>query len=91
MFKIVGRILGISKNIKVSTLISRNISKSPKSPNIGRSPFTVIFSKKYLLTTNILSSGILMFVGDLAQQEIEYRQQILEKRYDYGRLSIFSF
>lgn len=41
---------------------------------------------KYLLLTNTVSSGLLMAIGDLAQQEIEYRQKILTKRYDWGRL-----
>lgn len=28
-----------------------------------------------------------MWVGDICQQEIEYRQGKLQKRYDYGRMS----
>lgn len=41
---------------------------------------------KYLLFTNTVSSGIPMFFGDLIQQEIEYQNKKLAKRYDYKRL-----
>lgn len=40
---------------------------------------------KYLLTTNTVSSGVLMWVGDIMSQEIEYRQGLLKKRYDWLR------
>lgn len=45
-----------------------------------------IWFGKYLLLTNTVSSGLLMGIGDLVQQEIEYRRKILPKRYDWGRL-----
>ncbi|XP_044754931.1 mpv17-like protein 2 [Coccinella septempunctata] len=41
---------------------------------------------KYLLFTNIISSGVPMFFGDLIQQEIEYQHNKLAERYDYKRL-----
>lgn len=41
---------------------------------------------KYLLLTNVASSGILMAFGDIAQQEIEFQRGLLEKRYDLKRL-----
>lgn len=40
---------------------------------------------KYLIFTNTISSGILMGVGDLIQQEIEFRQKILPQRYEWDR------
>ncbi|KAL1512889.1 hypothetical protein ABEB36_002395 [Hypothenemus hampei] len=60
---------------------SREISGN-RLRNIGRLAFG-----KYLLSTNIISSGVLMWLGDVCQQEIEFRQGKLEKRYDYARMS----
>lgn len=45
-----------------------------------------ILFHKYLLTTNTVSSGVLMVVGDLMSQEIEYRQGHLLQRYDWWRV-----
>lgn len=63
----------------------RNISTSKlqKQQFVSRG-WTLVFGK-YLLTTNIISSGFLLFLGDLIQQEIEFRQKKLEKRYDFAR------
>ncbi|XP_071053207.1 mpv17-like protein 2 [Onthophagus taurus] len=41
---------------------------------------------EYLLMTNIVSSVILMQLGDMIQQEVELHIGTLEKRYDYGRM-----
>lgn len=40
---------------------------------------------KYLLHTNIISSGVLMLIGDLMSQEIEYRKGLIKERYDWLR------
>lgn len=42
---------------------------------------------KYLLHTNIISSGVLMLLGDLMSQEIEYRKGLIKERYDWVRSS----
>ncbi|CAG9773054.1 unnamed protein product [Ceutorhynchus assimilis] len=42
---------------------------------------------KYLLQTNIVSGGALLWLGDICEQEIEFRQGKLAKRYDYGRMA----
>ncbi|KAJ8929039.1 hypothetical protein NQ314_018308 [Rhamnusium bicolor] len=69
----------------ISTIVRYvSTSKSTKSPI--RSGVTLAFGK-YLLLTNTVSSGVLMFIGDISQQEIEYRQKKLPERYDYGRLT----
>ncbi|XP_075162298.1 mpv17-like protein 2 [Haematobia irritans] len=41
---------------------------------------------KYLLVTNILGSGILMVVGDVAAQEIEHRKGEKSERFDLSRI-----
>lgn len=42
---------------------------------------------KYLLWTNTASCGVLMFLGDLIDQEIHYRKKVDKTwRYDYMRL-----
>lgn len=48
----------------------------------------VVFGK-YLLATNIISSGVLMAIGDVVQQEIEYQRKMLPERYDYVRTGKF--
>ncbi|XP_063379544.1 mpv17-like protein 2 [Cydia fagiglandana] len=45
----------------------------------------VLFNPRNLLVTNSLTSGLFMFLGDLAQQEFEYRSKQLKKRYDWAR------
>ncbi len=46
---------------------------------------TNIMFGKYLLATNTLSSGLLMVVGDLMSQEIEFRKGTLKERYNWTR------
>lgn len=73
--------------IKFQTIV-RHLSK----PVCKQSPLRVSASLafgKYLLVTNIISSGILMLIGDGIQQEIEYHQNKRKQRYDYKRLSTF--
>nr|XP_022902474.1 mpv17-like protein 2 [Onthophagus taurus] len=41
---------------------------------------------KYLLLTNTGTCGVLMLIGDIAQQEIEYQRHMLPERYDWTRL-----
>ncbi|XP_066246159.1 mpv17-like protein 2 [Euwallacea similis] len=65
---------------------ARGISVSPPKLSPIRTFHTLVFGK-YLLHTNIISSGVLMWLGDLCQQEIEYRQRKILKRYDYGRMT----
>lgn len=63
---------------------TRNASTDTKTISLRNIP-SLVFGK-YLLHTNIVSSGVLMWLGDICQQEIEYRQGKLKKRYDYGRM-----
>ncbi|CAG9858047.1 unnamed protein product [Phyllotreta striolata] len=62
----------------------RNVSTAQHrhSPDKGEMK---MFSKRYLAITNVLSNAVLMLVGDLVQQEVEYRHKILERRYDVAR------
>lgn len=68
-------------------------SESSTDATITRNIWNKIFGK-YLLATNILSSGILMVIGDLVAQEIEYRRHhneldefdIKQERYDTKRI-----
>ncbi|XP_050296076.1 mpv17-like protein 2 [Anthonomus grandis grandis] len=76
MFKITRYLLPHIRHVSTSS------SKSSSFHNIPN----LVFGK-YLLHTNIISSGVLMWLGDLCQQEIEYRQGRIEKRYDYGRMT----
>lgn len=73
--------------VKRLNLIRQNLSTSDvrKTP---ANPGTNLVFGKYLLATNVISSGVLMLLGDLVQQEIEYQTQKLPKRYDLGRMSI---
>ena len=41
---------------------------------------------KYLLTTNTVSSGVLMLLGDLMAQEVEYQRGLVKERYDWWRV-----
>ncbi|KAF2880301.1 hypothetical protein ILUMI_25878 [Ignelater luminosus] len=46
---------------------------------------------KYLLFTNTWTSGSLMGIGDLIEQEIEYQRKVIPKRYDWARSGRMSF
>lgn len=72
--------------IKFQTAV-RYMSKPVCRQSPIRTGVSLAFGK-YLLLTNTISSGVLMLIGDGIQQEIEYHQKNLRKRYDYGRLSI---
>lgn len=71
---------------KVLVAIRLYSTKPKRNYSSVRSGWDAVFGK-YLLTTNIVSSGGLMAIGDIIQQEIEYQRNMLPKRYDYGRLS----
>lgn len=74
--------------VKKVLVAFRCFSTKPKrNYSSVRSGWDAVFGK-YLLTTNIVSSGGLMAIGDIVQQEIEYQRNMLPKRYDYGRLSM---
>ncbi|XP_018562229.1 mpv17-like protein 2 [Anoplophora glabripennis] len=68
------------------TNIVRYVSQTKPTQSPIRSSVTLAFGK-YLLLTNTVSSSVLMLIGDVCQQEIEYRQNKLPQRYDYGRLT----
>lgn len=68
----------------------RKITTSKPDESPFRQGAKLVFGK-YLLATNTISSGVLMLIGDICQQEIEYQQQKLEERYDLGRLSKYEY
>ncbi|XP_060528562.1 mpv17-like protein 2 [Cylas formicarius] len=78
-------LLGMPRRALVTTVV-RYVSTSKSLQKPFRSIPTLVFGK-YLLTTNIVSSGVLMLVGDACQQEIEYRQHKLKERYDLARMT----
>lgn len=63
----------------------RSISTSTTRSSLLRSGFKAAFGK-YLFVTNTVTSGVLMGIGDLIQQEIEYQKRIIPERYDFKRL-----
>ncbi|XP_030749893.1 mpv17-like protein 2 [Sitophilus oryzae] len=65
---------------------TRNVSTTSNKRSAMHNLPSLVFGK-YLLHTNIISSGVLMWLGDICEQEIEYRRGILAKRYDYGRMT----
>lgn len=88
------KIIQIRKNIKAAVLISiinplsRHLNKSSivlHLNNVPKGPIGTLFSKKYLAATNIVSTAILMLMGDIGRQEMEYQQKLIEKRYDWAR------
>ncbi|KAF7272013.1 hypothetical protein GWI33_015181 [Rhynchophorus ferrugineus] len=66
-------------------LATRKMSTASGSGSSVKNINSLVFGK-YLLHTNIISSGVLMWLGDICEQEIEYRRGKLTKRYDYGRM-----
>lgn len=69
--------------IKPSTKLAVAQQSGPLK-QITANIFGALFGK-YLLTTNIVSSGILMSIGDLMSQEIEFRKGLIDRRYDWNR------
>jgi hypothetical protein len=52
-----------------------------------RKLFHLLFKKKYLLATNTVSSGVLMFIGDCASQVLEnHGQESGKHSLDWERL-----
>ncbi|CAH1154236.1 unnamed protein product [Phaedon cochleariae] len=90
MFKFrscISRVVAIvSKRSTITCNSCSRLSTSSSSTTPIRPGITLVFGK-YLLATNTISSGVLMLIGDICQQEVEYRQRKIEERYDYGRLS----
>ena len=58
-----------------------DVPKDPKKPTL----WDLIFGK-YLLTTNTVSSGVLMMLGDMAAQKIEYHRGHKKKEFDWYRI-----
>ncbi|XP_017786684.1 PREDICTED: mpv17-like protein 2 isoform X2 [Nicrophorus vespilloides] len=55
------------------------------SPSVKGSQYFNKAFGEYLFITNTVTSGGLMAIGDLIQQEIEYRSHSLPERYDWAR------
>lgn len=70
------------KKFKIPIL---NRSKSNVPKTVAGKIENGVFGK-YLFYTNVASGGILMFLGDLLEQEIEYRRNLIWERYDNTRL-----
>lgn len=62
------------------------IEPEPEWKNNAIGKMNYILFHKYLLTTNTVSSGVLMVAGDLMSQEIEYQQGLMRERYDWWRV-----
>lgn len=66
--------------------VNRCVSRRHCSSEAKKSQkVTSLLFGKYLLATNTLSSGLLMVVGDLISQEIEYRTGTVKERYNWKR------
>lgn len=76
------RLFRVLFNIK-KPLLPQNTPNEVK--RIGERVHHVLFHK-YLLTTNTVSSGILMSIGDVMSQEVEYQQGLMKERYDWWRV-----
>uniref|UniRef100_A0A1L8D944 Putative conserved plasma membrane protein n=1 Tax=Nyssomyia neivai TaxID=330878 RepID=A0A1L8D944_9DIPT len=74
---------------KIPGNVVKNIASSSSKKVIPPTAYTRIWGSlfgKYLLVTNTISSGFLMGFGDIMSQEIEYRTNLLQKRYDWKRI-----
>lgn len=71
---------------KLFALISKTVRWSAPKPKTKLGKAVDLVFGKYLLTTNIVSSGVLMGVGDLMCQEIEIQRYRIKKRYDWVRI-----
>ncbi|CAH1957721.1 unnamed protein product [Acanthoscelides obtectus] len=86
MLKFVGSFCKLCNKSRFSQFSKRVISTTPPKSNPAGQGLSVIFGK-YLLLTNTISSGGLLLLGDVCQQEIEYQRNQLPERYDYGRMA----
>lgn len=91
--KVFGILLRKAANIKPLASPTVSLLTTPTIPPKVkiRSRFMEAVFGKYLLTTNTVSSGLLMVVGDVMAQEIEYRKGTIEKRYDWSRMGKLRF
>ena len=68
-------------------------TKNTNVYNVTKSIWHKLFNK-YLLATNIISSGVLMSIGDLLSQEMEHKflesknKRSMVKKYDWERCGI---
>nr|CAI5862832.1 unnamed protein product [Callosobruchus analis] len=76
----------LCSKVRFSQIPKRTISTTPSNSNPAGQGLSLVFGK-YLLATNTLSSGGLLLLGDVCQQEIEYQKDQLPERYDYNRMA----
>lgn len=72
---------------KIALPVTKTVSRIEplKLHHTFREKFVYNVFGKYLLTTNTITSGILMVIGDFAAQEIEYRRGENQLRRDWHR------
>lgn len=75
--------MSFSKFLRSIPLVFNSKGKFSRAVNVA--------FEKHLLATNTVTCGLLMFVGDLMQQEIEYQQKLLKERYDWTRLGKYIY
>lgn len=71
-------------------LSGRKSAPTIVSPTAYRRIWGSLFGK-YLLLTNTISSGFLMSLGDVVSQEIEYRKNLVVRRYDWKRIGKYFY